>query len=272
MELIDTHAHLYDEAFSEDQNKIIEQSIQSGVSNILLPNIDINTIEPMLALESQYPQLCAAMIGIHPCYIKEDFQQQLYHIESWLGKRPFIAMGEIGMDLYRDTTYQDIQQEALEIQLNWAKKYNLPVVIHTRQAFKETMSILEKHQDGNLKGVFHCFSGSLAEAEQIIALGFHMGIGGIVTFKNSELSHLIANIDLQHLVLETDSPYLAPVPYRGKRNEPTYLPYIAAAIASSKQIDVETVAAVTTANAKKIFQMKPITDVVGFNYRNIKPC
>ena len=253
IEFIDTHAHLYDEAYSEDQNQVISQSIQAGITKILLPNIDTNSIEPMLALEEHYPTLCSAMIGIHPCYIKEDFQQQLYQIESWLNKRSFIAMGEVGLDLYRDTIYQVLQEEALTIQLNWAKQYKLPIVIHTRQAFKETIHLLEKYQDGTLRGVFHCFSGTLAEAEQIIALGFHLGIGGIITFKNAGLAELIAKIDLQHLVLETDSPYLAPVPYRGKRNESSYLPYVAAAIASTKQIDITTVASVTTANAKKVF-------------------
>jgi TatD DNase family protein len=256
MEFIDTHAHLYDEAYLEDQNQVIAQSMQAGVTKILLPNIDTSSIEPMLELEAQYPVLCAAMIGIHPCYIKDDFQQQLYQIETWLSKRSFIAMGEVGLDLYRDTTYQDLQQEVLAIQLNWAKQYNLPIVIHTRQAFKETIQLLEKYQDGSLRGVFHCFSGSLAEAEQVIALGFHLGIGGIITFKNSGLAELISNIDLQYLVLETDSPYLAPVPYRGKRNEPGYLPYIAAAIASSKQVDIEIVASTTTSNAKKVFGIK----------------
>ncbi|MHB9147362.1 MAG: TatD family hydrolase [Candidatus Amoebophilus sp.] len=253
MEFIDTHAHLYDEAYSKDRNQVISQSTQAGVTKILLPNIDTNSIEPMLALEEQHPTLCSAMIGIHPCYIKEDFQQQLYQIEYWLNKRSFIAIGEVGLDLYRDTTYQALQQEAFRIQLNWAKQYHLPVVIHTRQAFKETIHLLEKYQDSNLRGVFHCFSGTLAEAEQIIALGFHLGIGGIITFKNAGLAELIAKIDLQHLVLETDSPYLAPVPYRGKRNESTYLPYIAASIALSKQVDIATVASVTTANAKKLF-------------------
>jgi TatD DNase family protein len=253
IEFIDTHAHLYDEVYSEDREQVLAQSIQAHVTKILLPNIDANSIEPMLALEEQYPRYCAAMMGIHPCYIKEDFQQQLYQVESWLSKRSFIAMGEIGMDLYRDTTYQDIQQEALTIQLSWAKRYQLPIVIHTRQAFRETIQLLEKYQDGNLKGVFHCFSGTLAEAKQVIELGFHLGIGGIVTFKNAALAELVANIDLQHLILETDSPYLAPVPYRGKRNEPTYIPYVAAAIALNKQIDIETVASVTTANAKRLF-------------------
>ncbi|OJW72186.1 MAG: hydrolase TatD [Candidatus Amoebophilus sp. 36-38] len=256
MELIDTHAHLYDEDFLQDQSQVIARSLQAGVSKILLPNIDVNTIAPMLALEAQYPNLCAAMIGLHPCYIQEDVELQLYHIESWLAKRSFIAMGEIGMDLYRDKTYQSLQQEAFETQLNWAKKYKLPIVIHTRQAFNETKRILEKYQDGTLKGVFHCFSGSLAEAAAIIALGFHIGIGGITTFKNAGLAQVVSKLELKYLVLETDSPYLAPTPYRGKRNEPSYLPYIAAAIAQSQQVDVEMVAAITTANAKEIFGIK----------------
>lgn len=256
MELIDTHAHLYDEVFLEDQSQVIAQIIQAGVTKVFMPNIDISSIEPMLALEAKYPTLCAAMIGIHPCYINEKFQQQLYQIESWLGKRNFIAMGEVGIDLYRDKTHQALQEEVLEIQLSWAKKYNLPIVIHTRQAFNETIHILEKHQDGSLKGVFHCFSGTLEEAEKVIKLGFYLGIGGIVTFKNSDLAKLITNLDLQNIVLETDSPYLAPTPYRGKRNDPSYLPYIAGTIAQCQQVDIQIVAAVTTANVKHIFGLK----------------
>lgn len=253
---IDTHAHLYEEGFLHDHLQVMDRLAQAGVFQVLMPNLDVDTIAPMLELEARYPAICRAMIGIHPCHIQEDFQQQLYQIETWLTKHTFIAMGEIGMDLYRDISYQAQQQAALEIQLSWAKQYQLPIVLHIRQAFQETMRLLEKHQDGTLRGVVHCFSGTLAEAQQIIGLGLYLGIGGIVTFKNAGLAALLAHLPLQHLVLETDSPYLAPVPYRGKSNEPAYLPYIAAAIADIYQIGVEQVAAVTTANAKRIFNIK----------------
>jgi len=253
MEYIDTHAHLYEEDFLQDQAQVMDRLVQAGVSKVLMPNLDVRTIEPMLELEARYPAICRAMIGIHPCHIQKDFRQQLYQMETWLSKHRFIAMGEIGMDLYRDTHYQAQQEEALEIQVSWAKQYKLPVALHIRQAFPETLRLLKKHQDGTLQGVVHCFSGTLAEAQQIIELGLYLGIGGIVTFKNAGLAALLAEIDLQHLVLETDSPYLAPVPYRGKRNEPAYLPYIAAAIADIQQVAVEQVGAVTTANAKHIF-------------------
>jgi TatD DNase family protein len=256
---IDTHAHLYEDDFLQDQAQVMDRLVQAGVSHVLMPNIDVHTIEPMLRVEARYPTLCKPMIGLHPCYIQADFQQQLYQMEAWLNKHNFIAIGEIGIDLYRDTSYQAQQQEALEIQLSWAKQYKLPVALHVRQAFAETMRLLEKHQDGTLQGVVHCFSGTPAEARQVIELGLCLGIGGIVTFKNGGLASLIAQIGLQHLVLETDCPYLAPVPYRGKRNEPAYLPYIAATIAAIHQISIEQVAAVTTANATRVF----IRDVKG---------
>ena len=253
MELMDTHAHLYDSAFAKDLNQVIANSWEAQVCKIYLPNIDTDTLAPMLALEAKYPALCAPMIGIHPCYIKQDFDKQLYQVEAWLGKHAFAAMGEIGIDLHWDSTYQAQQEEALAIQLAWAKQYQLPVVIHCRKGFKETFRLLAQHQDGTLKGIFHCFSGSLAEAKQLIALGFYLGIGGLVTFKNTGLAQTVAAIDLKHIVLETDSPYLAPTPHRGNRNEPAYLVHIAAQIATSQQVDLATVATVTTANAKEVF-------------------
>ena len=254
MDLIDTHAHLYAPAFEAEIEKIIERSQDHRVRKIYMPNVDVDTIDSMLTLEDQYPDLCAAMIGIHPCYIGRDFQKQLGHVETWLSKRSFAAIGEIGIDLYRDKTYQAQQEEALTIQLNWAQQYQLPVVIHCRGGIKKTLQLLERHQDGNLKGIFHCFSGSLAEAESIIALGFYLGIGGVVTFKNVGLDQVITAIDLDHLVLETDAPYLAPTPHRGQRNEPAYLLHIANKLAEIKAVDVETVAQVTTANAMNVFR------------------
>ena len=216
----------------------------------------------MLGLEAKYSCLCAAMMGIHPCHVGQDFEQQLYQVEEWLGKRSFAAMGEIGMDLHWDRTYQGQQEEALAIQLGWAKQYQLPVVIHCRKGFEETLGLLEQHQDGSLRGIFHCFSGSLAEAERVIGLGFYLGIGGIVTFKNAGLAPVVAALDLKHMVLETDSPYLAPIPHKGKRNEPAYLVHIAGEIATSHQVELETVAAITTANARAVFS-RPLTTLHG---------
>ncbi|MEM7382894.1 MAG: TatD family hydrolase [Bacteroidota bacterium] len=254
MELIDTHAHLYDPAFAQDLDQVIASSQQAQVCKIYLPNIDADTLAPMLALEATYPALCVAMIGIHPCAIKQDFAKQLYEVEAWLGKRTFAAMGEVGIDLHWDRTYQAQQEQALAIQLAWAKQYQMPIVIHCRKGFPATLRLLEHHQDGTLKGIFHCFSGTLAEAEQAISLGFYLGIGGLVTFKNAGLVQTVASIDLRDIVLETDSPYLAPTPYRGRRNEPAYLQYIATQLATSHQVDLATVAAITTANAKNVFK------------------
>lgn len=254
MELIDTHAHLYAPKFAADISQVVARSRDNHVRKIYMPNIDVGTIDDMLALEAQYPDLCAAMIGIHPCHIGQDFQKQLTHVETWLSKRPFAAMGEIGIDLYRDKTYQAQQEEALAIQLKWAQQYQLPVVIHCRAGMQTTLQLLEKYQDGNLRGIFHCFSGNLQEAERITALGFYLGIGGIVTFKNAGLDQVVKAIDLDHLVLETDAPYLAPTPHRGQRNEPAYLLHIAEKIAALKAIDLKTVARVTTANAINVFK------------------
>lgn len=254
MELIDTHAHLYDSVFATDLDQVITNSLATQVGKIYLPNVNAHTIVPMLALEEKYPGLCAAMIGIHPAHIGQNFEQQLYQIEDWLGRRTFIGIGEIGIDLYRDRTYQAQQEEALAIQLAWAKQYQLPVVIHCRKGFRKLIRILAKHQDGTLRGIFHCFNGSLQEAEQIIVLGFYLGIGGIVTFKNAALAQTVTAINLKHIVLETDSPYLSPHPHRGKRNEPSYLIHIATQIATAQQIDLATVAAITTANARHVFE------------------
>lgn len=254
MELIDTHAHLYAPAFVEDIEQVIERSRDRQVRKIYMPNINVDTIEGMLALEAQYPDLCAAMIGIHPCYIGQDFEKQLTQVETWLGKHPFAAIGEIGIDLYRDNTYQAQQEEALAVQLSWAQQYQLPVAIHCRGGMEVTLRLLEKYRYGSLRGIFHCFSGSLQEAERITALGLYLGIGGIVTFKNASLDQVIAAIDLEYLVLETDAPYLAPTPHRGQRNEPAYLPHIAEKLADIKEVSVEQVAQVTTANAIDIFE------------------
>lgn len=253
LSFIDTHAHLYDEQFEEDRDEIIQRSIAAGVSKIFLPNCDSETIAPMLRMASKWPQHCFAMMGVHPCYIKENYKQELAIAEQWLGKEKFAAIGEIGLDYYWDTTFVTEQKEAFNIQMDWALQYDLPIVIHTRESMQDSIDMVRVKQNGNLKGIFHCFGGSAEEAQQIIDLGFYLGIGGVVTFKKSTLPEVLANISLDHIVLETDAPYLAPVPYRGKRNESAYIPLVAATIATIKGCTVEEVATATTNNAERIF-------------------
>lgn len=252
---IDTHAHLYDEAFLPDQDQVITRLQAAEVAKVLMPNIDNSSIEPMLALQQKHPSIFEPMIGLHPCYVQKNFQQELYQMEAWLKKHRFIAIGEVGIDLYRSSDYKEEQQEALEIQISWGKQYKLPLVFHMRNATKELLSLLRKQQDGTLYGVVHCFAGTLEEAQAIIDLGFALGIGGAITFKNSDLVKMITSIDLKHLVLETDSPYLAPVPYRGKRNEPAYVKDIAAVLATIYRMPIADIAAITTDNAIRVFNL-----------------
>ena len=232
---------------------VLANSWNNKVHKIYMPNIDLTTLPSMLALAQKYPNRCFPMIGLHPCYVQEAYQNQLHKMENWFPLHQFVAIGEIGIDLYHDTTYKAAQITAFTMQIDWAKKYNLPIVIHCRNAFKETIEILTHHQDGRLRGIFHCFTGDLSSAQQISDLGFYVGIGGIITMKNSGLDMVTEGIDLKDIVLETDSPYLAPHPHRGKRNEPSYLYYIAEKIAMIKNISLATVAKVTTANAQKVF-------------------
>jgi len=252
---IDSHAHIYSEQFKPDQNEVIRKATAAGVAQMLMPNIDHTSVEEMLRLESDYPETCLAMMGLHPGSVQKNFQKELYEVETWLGKRSFIAIGEIGIDLYWDKTFLAQQQEALQIQIDWAKQYQIPIVLHTRDAFNEVYQLIQKNQDGNLRGVFHCFSGSEAEAEQVTKIGFYLGIGGVATFKNGGLDKVLPKIDLNYILLETDCPYLAPMPHRGKRNEPAYLPLIAQRIADLKAITLEEVAERCTANTKKLFNL-----------------
>lgn len=251
--MIDTHAHIYLNDFKEDRSALLDRARERGVQKILMPNIDSTSIDDLLELETSEPDLCVGMMGLHPCYVKKGFEKDLYEVESWLTKKKFCAVGEIGTDLYWDKSLWAEQQEAFQIQLNLAKQHALPVSIHSRESTTEALAIIEKLQDGKLSGVFHCYSGTIAQAEQAIKLGFHLGIGGVATFKKGELDELLKTIDLKYLVLETDSPYLAPVPYRGKRNEPSYLHYVAEKIALVKNISVEEVITQTTITAKAIF-------------------
>ncbi len=254
-EFIDTHAHIYLNQFTKDSAKAINEANDVGVSKILMPNIDSKTIEDMLAMEATFPGRCIPMMGLHPCSVDNEYENQLKLIEKWLGNRKFCAVGEIGMDLYWDKTFQQHQVEAFEIQIDLAKKFDLPVVIHCRDAFEETISVIEKMNDDKLSGVFHCFSGSLEDAERVIAQGFYLGIGGVATFKNGGLDKVIPYIDLGSVLLETDSPYLAPVPHRGKRNEPGYIPIIAARVAELSGQPVEKVGEITTKNAETLFRL-----------------
>jgi TatD DNase family protein len=253
MILTDTHCHLYAEEFTNDIDAVIARGEAEGVNKFYLPAIDSTAHEQMLALEQQYPGKCIAMMGLHPCYVKDNYLQELKLVEEWLGKRTFAAIGEIGLDFYWDKTYTPQQYEAFRKQIEWSLQYKLPIVIHTRNAMAETIAVVKEYAGKGVYGIFHCFSGNYEDAVQIIDMGFYLGIGGVVTYKNSGLTEVLENIDIKHLVLETDAPYLTPVPFRGKRNESSYLKFIAEKLAHIKNIAVEEVAAVTTANAEKIF-------------------
>ena len=253
--MIDTHAHIYLEQFNQDLEQVIEHSKESGVRHILMPNVDHSTIDDMMEVEEKYPDYCTAMIGLHPCSVDKNFERELYLVEEWLGKRPFVGLGEIGTDLYWDKTTFSYQQEAFNIQVQWANERKMPVVIHCRDSLDQTLDLLEPLVDPDSKGVFHCFTGSTEQAERIIKLGFMMGIGGVVTFKNAGLDHTLKDIPMEHLVLETDSPYLAPVPYRGKRNMPGYLKEVLAKLAEIYEVGIEEVQEVTTRNALNLFNL-----------------
>ncbi|MCU0444203.1 MAG: TatD family hydrolase [Microscillaceae bacterium] len=252
----DTHTHLYLEQFAHDRAEMLQRALEAQVTQLYLPNIDSESIDDMLELEAKYPQNCYAMMGLHPCSVKADFEKELYIVEDWLNQRPFAAVGEMGTDLYWDKTFFAQQQEAFKIQVQLAKKHQLPIVIHCRESFAETVELLKPLIDKDLTGIFHCFTGSLAEARQVIEMGFYLGIGGVVSYKNGGLDKVLPEIPLDFLVLETDSPYLSPVPYRGKRNESSYLPIIAQKIADMQGISLTEVQAQTTANAQKIFKNK----------------
>lgn len=249
---IDTHAHIYAEEFDADRHEMIDRAMNDNVRTVFMPNVDHTTIDRMLDVESRWPQ-CIAMMGLHPCSVKKDFQRELYAVEDWLGKRTFAAIGEIGTDLYWDKTFWDQQREAFTIQVNWAKQYNLPVVIHCRESIDETIEMVEGLQDGKLTGIFHCFTGTAEQAEKILKLGFYLGIGGVATFKKGGLDTVLPEVSTDRIVLETDSPYLAPVPHRGKRNEPSYIPLMAKRVAEIKQISTDELREQSTANANLIF-------------------
>lgn len=255
MYFIDTHAHLYAEQFDEDREEMMQRAFDQGVHQIFLPNIDRHSIESMLALEAAYPDQCFPMIGLHPCYVKENYEEELAIMKDWLERRDFCAIGEIGMDLYWDKTFSAEQEKAFYIQCEWAMDRAIPIVIHSRDATQPIIEMIKSINDVRLFGIFHCFGGSLEEANQIIDLGFLLGIGGVVTFKKAGLAETLANIDVEHLVLETDAPYLSPKPFRGKRNESSYIPIIASKVAQVKGISVDQVAETTTQNALQLFKV-----------------
>ncbi|MBS1667778.1 MAG: TatD family hydrolase [Bacteroidetes bacterium] len=253
MKLIDTHCHLYAKEFEQDIAEVMVRAVDNGVEHFFLPAIDSTTLQAMLDLEARYPGKCIAMAGLHPCSVKGNYKSELQLIADLLQKRSFAAIGEIGLDFYWDKTYTENQYDAFHQQIEWALHYKLPIVIHSRESMKESIAVVRKHQKGSLHGIFHCFSGTLEDAKEIMGLGFYLGIGGTVTYKKSVLPEILQEIGLSHIVLETDAPYLSPVPFRGKRNESSYLTYVVQKIAEAAQSTTKEVAAITTENAKRIF-------------------
>lgn len=266
MYLIDTHTHIYDYQFSLDREEAMQRALDAGVRMMLLPNVDASTIAPMLELHVQYPDCTRVMMGLQPEEVKEDYKEVLSMMEKELGEvRPasrvsqsrvqYVGVGEVGLDFYWDATYEKQQLDAFETQLEWAKQLHLPLSIHCRNAFDKMVKILEKKQDGGLRGIMHCFTGTEEEAKVYVELGFHLGLGGVTTYKNCGVKEYLSNLPLDRIVLETDAPYLAPVPCRGKRNEPSFLVHTAKRIAEILGMPLEDFAAVTTANVKDLFQL-----------------
>lgn len=253
MFFVDTHCHLYLPDFKTDLDKIIEKANNAGVKKFYMPAIDSTVIDDLLKTENKYAGKCFAMMGLHPCSVKENYKNELVITENWLNSRPFAAIGEIGLDFYWDTTFTQHQYEAFELQMQWALNKNLAIVIHTRNAMQQTIDFVKPFATKGLRGIFHCFGDSCEAAKQIIDMNFYLGIGGVLTYKKSGLDEVIKKIDLKNIVLETDAPYLTPVPFRGKRNESSYIKIIAEKLAEVKNISLEEVAEVTTANAEKIF-------------------
>jgi TatD DNase family protein len=254
----DTHAHFYDDAFQEDFESCVNRITENQIDYILLPNVDVESIDAMMTLSRKCGN-CIPMMGLHPGYVKDDWEQQLSKIEQSLFEHPefYCAVGEIGMDLYWDKTFMEEQKEVFKRQISWAKKLNLPIAIHAREAFQEIFEILDEVNDENLKGVFHCFTGTLGDAQKILSFGgFKLGIGGVVTYKNSHLPQVLKEIGLEHLVLETDAPYLPPVPYRGKRNEPSYVRLVAEKLVDVFGVPLSDIADVTTRNAVELFGLE----------------
>lgn len=253
--LIDTHAHLYSSKFDHDRSDMVRRAIAAGVTRMYLPNIDSESIDAMLALEAEFPEHCFAMMGLHPSHVKPDtYEQELALVEDWLGRRPWAGVGETGIDLYWDKTTLSIQQIAFARQIEWAKDLGRPIIIHSRESNEECLALVKAGQDGRLRGIFHCFSGTVEQAKRMIDLGFMLGIGGTLTYAKSELPAVLREIPLEHLVLETDAPYLPPVPHRGKRNESAYVRLVAEMLSEVKVLPVAEIARATTANALRMFR------------------
>ncbi len=255
MVFIDTHSHFYLPQFDEDVDRCITNAKDSGVAKIILPNIDSETILANKKLSAKYPDTCYSLMGLHPTHVKENYEEELASVLSELENGNYVGVGEIGMDLYWDKTFIEEQKDAFRQQISYAKAKDLPFVIHSRESFREVIEVLESLNTEKFKGIFHAFSGSVEEAGKVIEMGFYIGIGGVVTFKNSSLPELVKQVDLNHIVLETDSPYLAPTPYRGKRNESSYIPIIAKKIAEIKEVKLEEVAEITSWNSINLFNI-----------------
>lgn len=255
MIITDTHTHLYSEAFNEDRTEVIQRAIDNNVKRFFIPAIDSETTQAMYDLEKQFPEHVFLMIGLHPTSVSETVEEELRHVEEELAKRKFYAVGEIGIDLYWDKSFFEAQRKAFKHQIKLAKKYKLPIVIHCREAFDEVFEVLEEEKSEDLYGIFHCFTGTKTQAEQAISYNMKLGIGGVVTFKNGKIDQFLAEIELKHIVLETDSPYLAPKPYRGKRNESSYILKIAEKLSEIYGVSLEEVAAQTTQNSLEVFRV-----------------
>jgi len=253
MLLTDTHTHLYYQTDESKRAELIARCKTNHVERLFLPNVDADSVAKVFELTEAFPAMCYPMLGLHPCSVKEGWEAELGVIKQALHQHKIYAVGEIGIDLYWDKTTLAEQIRAFKTQIAWAKELKLPIVIHCREAFDEVFEVLQQEQDENLRGIFHCFTGTVEQAQKVIELGFYLGIGGVVTYKNSGLDKVVAQIDLNHIVLETDSPYLTPVPYRGKPNESSYLLFVAEKVAELLQVSLETVAAITTENSKLIF-------------------
>ncbi len=262
MKWIDTHTHIYLDEFSIDIETVINHAIEHNIDTFLLPNINYNSLDKVKLLCDKYPSNCYPMVGLHPCDVKENYKQELEQLKSvalnsssYFEKNNLVAIGEIGLDYYWDKSFIPFQKEAFRTQIEWALALDLPIVIHTREALDDTIAIVKEYIPKGLRGVFHCFSGNIDHAKLIIDMGFLLGIGGVVTYKNSGLAEVVSKIGISHLVLETDAPYLSPTPYRGKRNEPLYMIKTAEKLADIFSVDLHTIAEITTNNAKKIFKL-----------------
>lgn len=250
---VDSHTHLFLESFSDDRDAVIERALKKGVTKMLLPNIDVKTIPSLYELSDKYSGHCFPMMGLHPTSVKEDYREQLRIIEAELNAKDFVAIGETGIDLFWDGTYLEEQKDAFKTQIRWAKNKELPIVIHSRESFNEIFELLDEALEYGQTGVFHSFSGNIEQAEKALSYGFYIGINGIVTFKNNNIEHIVGEIPIERILLETDAPFLSPMPYRGKRNESSYLSFIAEKISEIHKLSIEQVAAITTSNALNLF-------------------